>query len=180
MSGSKEIIYGLMAEFKTPDRLVEAVGKTREKGYQALEIYTPFPVEGLEKSPDSRWRWISFSTLVGGCIGGGLIYFIEYFSAVVNYPINVGGRPYHSWPAFIPVTVEVGILGAAVGAVITMFFLNGLPRLSHPVFNVPAFDLATRNLFFLCVRANDSHFDIIETRRFLENLEGANVHEVVE
>lgn len=180
MNGSKGIIYGLMAEFETPDRLVDAVEKIREKDYQALEIYTPFPIKELEISPGLRWNWLSFSTLVGGCIGGGLIYFIEYFAAVVNYPINVGGRPYHSWPAFIPITVEVGILGAAVGAVITMFFLNGLPKLSHPVFNVPAFDLVTRNRFFLCVRANDSRFDLIETKQFLESLEGANVHEVVE
>jgi hypothetical protein len=180
MSGSKGIIYGLIAEFETPKLLVEAVRKTREAGYYNIEIYTPFPIEELEEAPGLRWNWLSFSTLVGGCIGGGLIYFIQYFAAVVNYPINVGGRPYHSWPAFIPITVEVGILGAALGAVISMLVLNGLPRLTHPVFNVPAFDLATRNRFFLCIRANNPCFDITEAKHFLESLEGANVHEVEE
>jgi hypothetical protein len=180
MNGTKRIIYGLMAEFKTPNLLIEAVRKTRESGYQDIEIYTPFPVKELEKTSSSHWNWISFSTLVGGCIVGGVFYFIEYFSAVMNYPLNSGGRPYHSWPAFIPIPVEMGILGAALGAVISMFVLNGLPRLTHPVFNVPVFDLATRNRFFLCIRANNPCFDITETKHFLESLEGANVHEVEE
>jgi hypothetical protein len=173
-------MYGLMAEFETPALLIEAVGKTREAGYQDVEIYTPFPLKELEEDRSPRWIWIPYSTLLGGIIGGYVIYFIEYYSAVIAYPINVGGRPYHSWPAFIPVTVEVAILGAALGAVISMFLLNGLPRLSHPVFNVPAFDLATRNRFFLCIRVSDPCFGFTETRHFLESLRGANVHGVEE
>jgi hypothetical protein len=180
MNKSKGVIYGFMAELETPKLLIKAVRKTREAGYQDIEIYTPFPVKELEKTSNSHWNWISFSTLVGGCIVGGVFYFIEYFSAVVNYPLNSGGRPYHSWPAFIPIPVEMGILGAALGAVISMFVLNGLPRLTHPVFNIPAFDLATRNRFFLCIRASDPYFEITETRRFLESLESASVHKVEE
>jgi hypothetical protein len=169
-----------MAEFETSDLLVEAVGKTREAGYQAVEMYTPFLLEGLEKPSGTRFDRLSLLTLAGGCIGGIGIYLIEYYAAVINYPINVGGRPYHSWPAFIPVTVEVAILGAALGVVISMFLLDGLPKLSHPVFNVSEFDLATRNRFFLCIRTSDPHFDITKTKHFLESLEGANVHRVEE
>lgn len=176
--GSGTIIYGLMAEFETPTLLVEAARRTSSAGYQAIEIYTPFPVEGLEKFLGRRRNRLSLLALVGGCIGAISSYFLEYYSAVIDYPINVGGRPYHSWPAFIPATVELTILGAALATVLGLFLFNGLPRLYHPVFNVPQFDLATQDRFFLCVKASDSRFDNIETRRFLESLKPVNVHGV--
>lgn len=180
MNESDKAIYGLMAEFKTPDRLIEAEKKACEEGYQEIGIYTPFPVEGLRKTRNQGRNRIALSVLVGGCIAGIGIYFVEYYSAVINYPINVGGRPYHSWPAFIPVVVEVAILGAVLGAVISMFLLNGLPKLYHPVFNVPQFERATRDGFFLCIKASDPRFDEARTKQFLENLAAVNVYGVGE
>jgi hypothetical protein len=91
-------------------------------------------------------------------VGGGATYFLQWYAAVVDYPINIGGRPLHSWPAFIPATFEITILGAAVAAVVTMLVLNGLPRLYHPLFEVEEFELASRNRFFLCLPARDPVF----------------------
>lgn len=181
-NGSDITPYGLMAEFKTPNLLRQGARQAREEGYQEIEAYTPFPVEGLEKILNrSRKRArIPLFTLIGGCIVGAGIYLTEYYAAVIDFPINIGGRPHHSWPAFIPVVVEVAILGAALGAVITMFLLSGLPRLYHPVFNVPQFDRATQDRFFLCIGANDARFDKDKTRHFLESLEATDVYGVEE
>lgn len=176
MNESDKAIYGFMAEFKTPDLLIEAEKQACEEGYQEIEIYTPFPVEGLRKPRNPGRNRIALSALVGGGIGTIGSYFVEYYSAVIDYPINVGGRPHHSWPAFIPAVVEVAILGAVLGAVVSMFLLNGLPKLYHPVFNVPRFELATRDRFFLCIKASDPRFDNIETKHFLENLAAVNVY----
>lgn len=178
MSESGKAIYGFMAEFKTPDLLIEAEKRACEEGYQEIEIYTPFPVEGLRKARGPGRNRIALSALVGGCIGAIGSYFVEYYSAVIDYPINVGGRPHHSWPAFIPAVVEVAILGAVLGTVVSMFLLNGLPKLYHPVFNVPQFERATRDGFFLCIKASDPRFDSARTKHFLENLAAANVYGV--
>jgi len=149
--------YGVLAEFATPERLVEAARKAREAGYRHIEAYSPFPIEGLAEATGMRRNWVAPIVLAGGfvgCIGG---YFMQWYSAVISYPINSGGKPPHSWPIFIPVTFELTVLIAALAAFVGMLFLNGLPRLTHPVFNVREFDLASRNRFFLCVRADDAH-----------------------
>jgi len=112
---------------------------------------------------------------IAGCVGG---YALEYWTSVIDYPMNVGGRPMHSWPAFIPVTFETTVLFAALSAVLGMLALNGLPMPYHPVFNVPRFALASRDQFFLCIEARDPHFDRAITRRFLERLDPLSVSEV--
>ena len=150
-------LYGVLAEFATPERLLEAARKARAAGYAHLEAYSPFPIEGLAEATGMRRNWVPAIVLGGGfvgCIGG---YFMQWYSAVISYPINSGGRPAHSWPLFIPVTFELTVLIAALAAFAGMLFLNGLPRLTHPVFNVREFDLASRNRFFLCLRADDAH-----------------------
>jgi hypothetical protein len=179
MNGTNTV-YGFIAEFKTEARLLVAAKQTQRAGYREIEVYSPFPIEELKEVLDFGRNRLSLFTLVGGCIAAVSIYFIEYYSSMINYPINVGGRPYHSWPAFLPATVELAILGAALATVIGMLLLNGLPKLIHPLFNVLRFKVVTRDRFFLCIKANDPQFDNIETRHFLECLGPVNVHRVEE
>ena len=163
-------IYGLMAEFETPNALVAATHHAHREGYRRMDAYSPFPIEELHEALGGHPTGLPLIVLIGGlfgCIGG---YTLQYWVSAIAYPINVGGRPYHSWPAFIPVTFECTILVAALSAVLGMLALNGLPQPYHPVFNVPRFALASRNRFFLCIEARDPRFDLEKTRRFLETL----------
>jgi Protein of unknown function (DUF3341) len=171
-------IYGLLAEFDAPEALLAAAECTVKKGYRKIEAYTPFPVDGLDEILGFHKSRVPLIVLVGGAIGcvGG--FFMEWFSAVVHYPINVGGRPLNSWPAFIPVMFELTILCAALAAVLGMLALNGLPMPYHPLFNVPRFEQASRDRFFLCIEATDPNFDRDGTKRFLESLQPKGVYEV--
>jgi len=171
-------IYGLLAEFDSPTALFQAAERACAEGYRRMDAYSPFPIEGLAEALGYRSTRLPLLVLVGGvlgCVGG---YLLQYYSAVISYPLNVGGRPLHSWPAFIPVTFELTILGAALFAVLGMLGLNGLPMPYHPVFNVPRFALATRDRFFLCIEATDAKFDREATRQFLANLQAREVTEV--
>lgn len=171
-------IYGLLAEFEEPAQIVAAAEAAREAGYQMMDAYTPFPVEGLPDAIGFHRTRLPLIIFIGGllgCIGG---FFMQYWCNAVNYPINVGGRPLNSWPMFIPVTFEMTILSAATAAVIGLFALNGLPTPYHPVFNVPQFAMASRNRFFLCIQSNDAHFDLSNTRNFLSGLQPHAIYEV--
>jgi hypothetical protein len=171
-------IYGLLAEFDTPTQLVMAARKARAEGYRVMDAYSPFPIEELHEALHFHDRRLPLIVLIGGICGGLGGYLLEYWTSAIDYPINVGGRPLHSWPAFIPVTFETTILFAAFSAVLGMLALNGLPMPYHPVFNVPRFALASRDQFFLCIEAIDPHFDREITRRFLERLEPQSISEV--
>jgi hypothetical protein len=170
--------YGLIAEFATADRLVDAARKAYLEGYRRLEAYSPFAVDGLAEAIGFGTNRVPLLTLLGGIIGGVGGYFMQWYSAVVSYPINVGGRPLHSWPSFVPATFELTILGAALAAVFGMLLSNGLPRLYHPIFNAKDFDLATRNRFFLCILSTDPLFSEEGTRKFLADLQPLNIGEV--
>lgn len=170
--------YGLLAEFKTAEDLVAAAKQTRSAGYRRIEAYSPFPVEGLVEAVGSYKDRIPLITLLGGVIGGAGGYFMEWYSAVIAYPINQGGRPYHSWPSFIPVTFELAVLGAALAAFFGMLVLNGLPRLYHPLFNIPEFELASRSRFFLFIRHDDPNYNAQTTRDFLTSLQPLSLAEV--
>jgi hypothetical protein len=174
----KRDIFGLMAEFSDGEELVEKTRQAYEAGYRQLDAYTPFPVHGLSEALGLRRNWVPYIVLLGAIAGGLAGYLIQYYTAVIDYPINIGGRPFHSWPAFMVVTFESAVLGAAVGAVVGMLGLNKLPMPYHPVFNVPRFELASRDRFFLCVMATDPKFDLEETRKFLEGLQPQGVYEV--
>jgi len=175
---AKPRLYGLMAEFDGPGDLLDAARRAYEAGYRRLDAYSPFPVHGLAEAIGFRRTRLPFVVLIGGivgCVGG---YFLQYWISAIDYPINVGGRPLNSWPSFIPVTFELTVLVAALSAVLGMLALNGLPMPHHPVFNVPAFELATRNRFFLCLEATDPQFDEVRTRRFMESLKARDIFEV--
>jgi len=178
MGRTKPPIYGLLAEFDTPAGLVAAAERARKEGYRCMDAYAPYPVEGLAEALKFHHTRVPLLTLIGGIVGGLAGYFMQYWIAAINYPLNIGGRPLHSWPAFIPVTFELTILGAALSAVLGMLGLNGLPMPYHPVFHVPRFALASRDRFFLCVEATDPKFDRQTTQRFLESLDSRGVFEV--
>lgn len=171
-------LYGVMAMFLTPEAVVRAARSAYDQGYRRMDAYSPMPVEGLAEAIGFTKNRMPAVVLAGGVIGAVLGYGLQYFSGVINYPINVGGRPFHSWPAFIPITFETTVLCASFGAVFGMLGLNGLPRPYHPVFNVPRFALASRSRFFLCILADDPLFDADETTKFLEGLNPREVTRV--
>ncbi|HEY3383660.1 MAG TPA: DUF3341 domain-containing protein [Vicinamibacterales bacterium] len=171
-------LYGLMAEFDNPDTLVAASRRARVEGYRNMDAYTPFPVEELNDALGLHSTKVPLLVLIGGIVGGLSGYGLQYWVATIAYPLNVGGRPLHSWPSFIPVTFEMTVLVAALTAVFGMFALNKLPMPYHPVFNVPRFALATRDRFFLCIEAADPKFDRESTRRFLESFAPREVTDV--
>lgn len=170
----KPVIYGVMGRFATPEALLEAIRAMRrhEAGVR-FEAYAPYAVEGLSEALDLPPSPIPLITLTGGVVGGLGGFFMQWYAAVISFPVNIGGRPLDSWPMFIPVTFEMAILCAALAAVSGMLFVNGLPRLYHPVFNAPSFDLATRDRYFLCirpVRGEKTSFDAAHYLRALSQL----------
>jgi hypothetical protein len=167
-------IYALLAEFDSAEAVLAAAEAAYQAGYRRIDAYTPFPVEGLSEALGHRSSLLPLVVLGGGITGALVGYGMQYYAMVISYPLNVGGRPLHSWPSFIPITFELAILFAGFAAVLGMFALNGLPQPYHPVFNVPNFELATRSHFFLAIEKADPLFELEETRKFLEGL-GANM-----
>lgn len=164
---SHDPLYGLMAEFATADDILQATRRAWEAGYRDMDAYTPYCVDGLAASLGMKRSRIPSVVFCGGLVGAAAGFFMQYYSMSVDYPLNVGGRPYNSWPAFIPIAFEVLVLVASLSAVIAMLALNGLPRPHHPVFNVPAFARASQDRFFLCIEAADAKFDRETTAQFL-------------
>ena len=171
-------IYGTMAEFASAQDLVAAARRTYEEGYRKIDTYSPFPVEELAEAIGFHKNGVPLVTLIGAIIGGLSGYLLQYWVAVIAYPVNVGGRPYHSWPSFIIVTFEMTILFGALSAVFGMLALNGLPMPYHPVFHVQRFALASKDRFFLIVFASDPKYDPKGTRQFLEGLKPRSISEV--
>ena len=171
-------IYGLMAEFETPTALVAAARAALEKGYRKLDAYSPFPIEELTDALHLHHNKLPLIVLLGGIIGGLAGYLLQYYVTVIYFPINIAGRPLHSWPSYIIIAFETTILFASISAVLGMLALCGLPMPYHPTFNVPRFALASRNRFFLCIESRDPLFDRARTIEFLETLEPREVSEV--
>jgi Alternative complex III, ActD subunit len=170
-------IYGLMAEFKTHEELMYAAEKAHQQGYCKMDAYTPFPIEGLAEALGKKTR-LPLIVLIGGIIGGLSAYFMEWDANIISYPINIGGRPLNSWPSFIPITFELTVLAASLTAFFFSLGLNGLPRPYHPVFNVPEFERASQDRFFLCIEADDKIFHPERTREFLQTLDPLMIAEV--
>jgi hypothetical protein len=170
--------YGLMAEFETPEQLLEAVRRARTAGYRRIDAYAPFAVEGLAEALNFREVRLPFIILLCGALSGAAAFLFQYHIAVIDFPLNVGGRPYDSWPAFTLITFEFTVLGAALAAFVGMLAFNGLPLPYHPVFNVEDFGQASQDRFFLCIEARDPLFEIVATRQFLSDLHPLGIQEV--
>jgi len=173
-------LFGLMAEFEEHDELLAAARRAYAEGYRRMDAYSPFPVEGLAEALGHEYTPVPLITLVGGILGGLGGYFMEWISMAHLYPLNVGGRPMNSWPNFIPITFELTVLIASLSAFIAVLVLSRLPQPHHPVFNVPEFDRASIDRFFLSIEVNDPKFSLEETRKFLLGLHAQKVTEVFE
>jgi len=175
---SKNCLHGIAAEFADPDDIIQAVKEARAAGYKEVKAYTPFYVEGLDEIIDDRPNILPW-LVVGGLFAGAIVgMFLQYYASVEGYAINVGGRPFFSWPAFIPISFLRAILVAPLAVVGGFFIRIGLPLPYHPIFNTPNIELATRNRFFLCIETKDKRFHLEKTRAFLEGLSPLNVSEV--
>ena len=171
-------LYGVMAQFDSPSSLVAAAREAYAAGYRQINGYSPFPIEELSDAIGFKRTTLPLIVLAGGIIGAVGGFFMQYWMEVIDYPINVGGKPFNSWPAFIPITFECTVLCAAFAAVFGMLALNKLPQPYHPVFNAPNFALATRDSFFLVIEAKDPKFEHDEAMRFLKSLEAREVNDV--
>jgi hypothetical protein len=174
----REPIYGLLAEFETPEEVLDAARRARDAGFQSLDAFTPIPVEGLAEAIGFGWTSLPLVVMVCGIFGGVGGFGMCWYANVISFPLIIGGKPFNSWPMWIPITFELTILGAALGATFGMLVMNGLPRPYHPVFNVERFALASRDRFFLCVKARDKKFDLQTTKAFLEGLHAQGVFEI--
>ena len=171
-------IYGLMAEFDNSTELVHATKAAYAAGYRKMDAYSPFPIEEASEALGFHKTRIPLIVLIGGLLGGGGAYALQYWINCISYPLNVGGRPWHSWTAFIIPTFEMTVLFGGLSGVFGMFALNGLPMPHHPVFNVDRFSAVARDKFFLVVEAADSKFDLVNTTQFMESLKPISISEV--
>ena len=171
-------IYGMMAEFATAKELIAASQRTYKAGYRKIDAYSPYPIEEVAEAIGFHTNGVALVTLIGAIIGGLSGYALQYWVAVITYPTNIGGRPYHSWPSFIVVTFELTILFGGISAVFGMLALNGLPMPYHPVFNVERFAMASKDRFFLIVFATDPKYNRSGTREFLEAFHPRSISEV--
>jgi len=178
MATLKQPVYGVMAEFETPEQILQAALRTHAAGYRRIDAYSPMPVEGLAEAVGFEWTSLPMVVFTGGLLGGCTGFFMCWYANVISFPLNIGGKPYNSWPAWIPITYELTILGAALAAVFGMIIMNGLPQPYHPVFNVPRFALASTDRFFLVIKSRDKKFDLAQTKAFLQEMNPQGVFEV--
>ena len=175
---SRMRLYGLLAEFAGPTELAEAARRARQAGYRRMDAFSPFGIEEVSEALDFHRTSVPLVTLLGGLAGALGGFLLQYWVSAIEYPVNVGGKPLNSWPAFIVVTFETTILGASLAALLGMLALNRLPQPYHPLFNAPSFARATRDGFFLVVESADPQFDRRKTSEFLRSLKAKEVTEV--
>lgn len=171
-------LYGIVAEFDTPEALLAAANAAHEAGFRKIDAFSPFPVEGLPHAIGVRDKFIPILMLLGGILGAAWGLGIQIFAFGASLPVNIGGRPLWSWPNFIPITFEATILTCAVTGVVMMFALNGLPQPYHPIFDAPDFDRASTDKFFLLIEAADAKFNQTETKKFLQETGTERVNEI--
>jgi hypothetical protein len=179
MEPKKSKLYGYLAKFSSPEKLVEAAKKVTQAGYRRIDAHTPFPIEGLDEALKLKSSPLPFVILGGGILGALGGFLMQYYATVIAYPLNIGGRPLNSWPAYIPITFELTILLAAGAGVLGLFLVTGFPQPYHPVFNVEDFQQhGAQDSFYLSVEARDPKFDLAGTRKFLEDLGADPVSEI--
>ena len=171
-------LYGLMAEFDTATELVDAARAVRNAGFRRTDAFSPFPIHEMDEALGIKRSILPLLVFFGGITGLMLGIGLQVFVHYIDYPMNIGGRPFLSWILFVPASFELTILLAGFTAVFGMLFLNGLPRPYHPVFNVPRFALATREKFFLLIESADEKYDYDETKKFLQSLDPQEVFDV--
>lgn len=171
-------LYGVAGEFETPERLLSAVRSARAAGYRSLDAYSPMPIHGLGTALGVKTQHVSLWVLLGGMAGGLGGFFMQWWSAVIDYPIDVGGRPLFSWPAFIPLSFEMTILIGGISALLAFFVLNGLPMPYHPLFNIEQFGRASNDRFFLAIDSTDAEFSPTGTRDFLKRCGASGIYDV--
>ena len=171
-------VYGLVAEFETSDELIEAARQTHDAGYRHVEAFSPYPLKEAAAAIGHRRTGIPFVVFLGGLVGACGGFFMMYWISVINYPINVGGRPLNSWPSFIPITFELTVLTAAFSSFFALLRLCGLPRFHHPLFASPMFARASIDRFYLCIEASDPKYDVDAIRFFLTDQGAIAVEEV--
>ena len=175
---SETRVLGLLAEFAQADQLRDGAQHAHDEGYTVMEAYSPMPVEGVAEIVHTRGTRVPLWMLLGAIGGGGFTYWLEWYSAAVDYPINVGGRPPFSWPAFIPPALEMTILWAVLLGVAALLVGSRLPMLHHPLFDIRAFERASSDRFFLLLCAEDPHFELQRTHAFLTALSPLTINEV--
>ncbi|MGH7950879.1 MAG: DUF3341 domain-containing protein [Limisphaerales bacterium] len=175
---ANENIYGLIAEFADEGKILAAAKSAYDHGFRKMDAFTPFPVDGLAQTLGKKKSRVPIIVLIAGICGGLGGYFMQWYALAVSYPLNIGGRPYNSWPAYVPITFELTILSAAFAAIFGMLALNHLPEPHHPVFDAPDFERASTDKFFLCIESDDPKFDLRATRTFLEILKPEKISEV--
>ncbi|MEX0776896.1 MAG: DUF3341 domain-containing protein [Phycisphaeraceae bacterium] len=171
-------LYGLLAEYQDAEALVAAARRCREAGYTAMDAFSPYPIEALDEALGIGRTRLPLFVAVAAVVGGLGGYFLQYYTAVIDYPWMIGGKPLHSWPMFLPITFECTILVAGLAAAVTMIALNKLPEPYHPLFNVPEFERASQDRLFLCIEASDPKFDAVKTSAFLTELGAREVTHV--
>jgi len=171
-------LYGILAEFKNPKALIDAARSVNQSGFTKFDTYSPFPIHGMDKAMSlkkSKLGWIVFGHALLGFSGA---IAMMYFMSVIDYPINISGKPFFNAPAWVPITFELTVLLSSFGAVFGMFFLNGLPRLHNPLFNVERFKKTTDDGFFVCIEAEDQQFEETKVRQLLEEAGATHIEEV--
>ncbi len=172
------VLYGFLAEFADPESLRECIRRAKAEGFRRIDAYTPFPVEGVSEELGLHRSFVPFVVLAGGLIGGLGGAFMQWYSSVYDYPLNIGGRPFNSWPSFVVITFELTILFAGLFGALGMLAVNGLPKPNHPLFNEPHFDRVTQDRFFMCIEARDPRFDLRQTWKFLEGFNPEGLYAV--
>ncbi len=171
--------YGLLAKYETPEDLIRATNRVYDAGYREFDTYTPYPVEGLPVAMRLRNSKLPLVMLLGGIIGGLTAFFGQAFATVIDYPLNIGGRPLFSWPAYIPITFELTVLTSAIFGVIGMFVVTRFPQPYHPVFNSEDFsEHGSTDAFYLTIENNDPKFQPERTRQLLQETGPVLVEEI--
>ncbi|MCP5069314.1 MAG: DUF3341 domain-containing protein [bacterium] len=170
--------YGVLAQFATPEKLMHACAKVRDRGFSSWDAHTPFPIHGLDGAMGLKRSWVSAFVLVMGLTGAALGMLMQWWVASKAYPLVISGKPFFSWPAFIPITFECGVLGGAAGAILGLVILGRLPRHHHALFNSERFKRVTDDAFFISIEAQDPRYDSAATPQFLEKIGASHVEAI--